>query len=331
MGIDEDAPQMTSTEELCAYAFLDEVVDESGKTVGEQAEAADTNPPHRPASADIHGVETIKQTFRACDSNGDGMVTPAELKALFQLLGDWTDDDFDALMSATDQNEDGQLVFDEFVTWLMHCGIDSDSLNMAPAYAQALAESAAAAKPEEQCATYLQAPASYEQAVAEYAEGTPSTSMNSWDELQACQDIGIVTDMSLTHIGNFNMDNDGRYTADMLLNLKPLTTKLCSLKTLNLGENVFGDDAMPALVSCLHYLPSLESLDLSLNGLTEVGCSIIMESLSQDAMPHLTRLSLECNPVAHDADAVARLTSTFKNIRGEGDEAKLVFEEWPFA
>jgi len=335
MGDDGDEPQMPSTDEVpdvCAYAFLDEVTDENQPSgeAGASVAAAET---------EAIATETIKRTFRAVDSNGDGLISMEELKVVFQNLGDWSDDDFDTLMSAADQDADGKLKFDEFVDWIMDSGVDSDSLNMAPAYAQALAESAAetaeaaraqeeSEKPVDSYESYLQS--SHAQAVAEYAEGTLATTLNSFDELKICEQLDVVTELSLTPIGNFNMENDGRYTVDMLLKLKPFTSQLTSLKRLVLSDNQFGDAAMPALASCLQCLSRLEILELLSNDLTMVGCTTVIEALSQDALPNLTKVSMHTNPVQDDDDAVATLTASFRELRGEGDMAELLISAQAF-
>ena len=59
----------------------------------------------------------LKKAFQVMDSNGDGVVTKEELKNLLKGLGeDVTDDIVDEMIKIADENGDGKIQFEEFVT-----------------------------------------------------------------------------------------------------------------------------------------------------------------------------------------------------------------------
>jgi calmodulin len=59
----------------------------------------------------------LKKAFQVMDSNGDGVVTKDELKNLLKGLGeDVTDDIVDEMIKIADENGDGKIQFEEFVT-----------------------------------------------------------------------------------------------------------------------------------------------------------------------------------------------------------------------
>jgi Ca2+-binding EF-hand superfamily protein len=61
-------------------------------------------------------VKEMKELFRMCDTDGDGVVTKKELKKLMNDLGiDTPKEQFDALFKNLDINDDGKLGFEEFL------------------------------------------------------------------------------------------------------------------------------------------------------------------------------------------------------------------------
>lgn len=63
--------------------------------------------------------EHIKALFRNCDRNCDGRISRRELAKLFQDLdaNSWTKPRVNQLFTAVDVNRDGQIDYDEFLSW----------------------------------------------------------------------------------------------------------------------------------------------------------------------------------------------------------------------
>ncbi|XP_075246684.1 calmodulin-like [Convolutriloba macropyga] len=60
--------------------------------------------------------DDLQEAFRIFDQNGDGLVSPAELKFVMVNLGEEIDDeDLDVLVAQVDKDGDGQLNYQEFV------------------------------------------------------------------------------------------------------------------------------------------------------------------------------------------------------------------------
>lgn len=102
---------------------------------------------------DSEETEKIKNTFKAYDANGDGLISRDEMANVLRTIGDWTDEDLDELFAAADTNSDGSLEYDEFLNWVL--GGEADDVaevkNLVAGkvaeiqYAEAQAETAAAA------------------------------------------------------------------------------------------------------------------------------------------------------------------------------------------
>jgi len=61
----------------------------------------------------------LKDVFRQYDQNGDGTISPEELKAvLLAIGGGFTDDEIGTVFRSMDCNRDGKVQFEEFVDWL---------------------------------------------------------------------------------------------------------------------------------------------------------------------------------------------------------------------
>jgi calmodulin len=59
--------------------------------------------------------EEIRNAFRLFDKDGDGFITPAELKTVLGRLGEnLTDEDVTAMIAEADTDGDGQVSFEEF-------------------------------------------------------------------------------------------------------------------------------------------------------------------------------------------------------------------------
>mmetsp|Transcript_23122 Transcript_23122/g.41799 ORF Transcript_23122/g.41799 Transcript_23122/m.41799 type:complete len:473 (-) Transcript_23122:320-1738(-) len=68
-------------------------------------------------------LETIKEQFKAWDSDGDGTISMDELKYVMgKLSPDMTEADLELLMKEIDDNGDGVIQFEEFVTWIADPG-----------------------------------------------------------------------------------------------------------------------------------------------------------------------------------------------------------------
>mmetsp|Transcript_159971 Transcript_159971/g.294916 ORF Transcript_159971/g.294916 Transcript_159971/m.294916 type:complete len:164 (-) Transcript_159971:105-596(-) len=79
-----------------------------------------------------------KNDFVMFDTNGDGTISKAELKTLFQALDaeTWTEDRVGKLLAEVDSNEDGAISYPEFFKWFMKGGdiqaaADSAAFNQA--------------------------------------------------------------------------------------------------------------------------------------------------------------------------------------------------------
>ena len=65
---------------------------------------------------DENSEEEIRETFRAFDKDGNGIVTPAELKHVLQNLGEkLSDEEIDEIINESDVDGDGTINYEEFV------------------------------------------------------------------------------------------------------------------------------------------------------------------------------------------------------------------------
>eukprot|EP00448_Togula_jolla_P038000 CAMPEP_0170640680 /NCGR_PEP_ID=MMETSP0224-20130122/40359_1 /TAXON_ID=285029 /ORGANISM="Togula jolla, Strain CCCM 725" /LENGTH=936 /DNA_ID=CAMNT_0010971213 /DNA_START=32 /DNA_END=2842 /DNA_ORIENTATION=+ len=69
---------------------------------------------------DFEAYESVLESFRHADENGDGTIDRAELSKVLQSLSpdDWTDDKIDLLLSAADTNKDGRVQLTEWLQWI---------------------------------------------------------------------------------------------------------------------------------------------------------------------------------------------------------------------
>lgn len=68
-------------------------------------------------------AETVIETFRAFDANGDGVISKEELRAvLLKVVPDLTMDQVQVLLCTADLNGDGVIQYAEFVKWLTGAG-----------------------------------------------------------------------------------------------------------------------------------------------------------------------------------------------------------------
>ncbi|KAL0960581.1 hypothetical protein HGRIS_005615 [Hohenbuehelia grisea] len=58
----------------------------------------------------------LLETFKGFDQNGDGFVTPEELKQVMSSIGErLTDDEVDTMIRESDSDKDGRVNYEEFV------------------------------------------------------------------------------------------------------------------------------------------------------------------------------------------------------------------------
>lgn len=65
-------------------------------------------------------LEKILESFRQCDTNGDGCIDKQELTFFLRALDPsrWTDEQIQVIMNDVDPNHDGSISFDEFAAWV---------------------------------------------------------------------------------------------------------------------------------------------------------------------------------------------------------------------
>jgi calmodulin len=60
----------------------------------------------------------LRQSFDACDSNGDGWIVSSEFSRLLQALDhDMSEDECLLAFELTDSDGDGSISFEEFMAW----------------------------------------------------------------------------------------------------------------------------------------------------------------------------------------------------------------------
>jgi len=63
-----------------------------------------------------HDNPEYKEAFNMADTDGNGLIDKAELKALFSQMGETlTDDEINGMLTAADKNGDGGISYKEFV------------------------------------------------------------------------------------------------------------------------------------------------------------------------------------------------------------------------
>eukprot|EP00747_Dinoflagellata_sp_TGD_P187060 gnl/TRDRNA2_/TRDRNA2_44534_c0_seq1.p1 gnl/TRDRNA2_/TRDRNA2_44534_c0~~gnl/TRDRNA2_/TRDRNA2_44534_c0_seq1.p1 ORF type:complete len:462 (+),score=99.94 gnl/TRDRNA2_/TRDRNA2_44534_c0_seq1:101-1486(+) len=62
--------------------------------------------------------QLMKDIFREWDANGDGIISPDELKHVLKTLGAVTDSELEQLFVVIDSNHNGSIEYNEFIDWL---------------------------------------------------------------------------------------------------------------------------------------------------------------------------------------------------------------------
>lgn len=73
-----------------------------------------------PRMMEISGEEQIRAAFNFYDDDGDGFISPEELRSISAPVGmPLTDDELSEIFSEADIDEDGHMSYEEFLEWLM--------------------------------------------------------------------------------------------------------------------------------------------------------------------------------------------------------------------
>jgi calmodulin len=65
---------------------------------------------------DENSEEEIREAFRVFDKDGNGVITPAELKHVLQHIGEkLTEEEIDEMINDADMDGDGTINYEEFV------------------------------------------------------------------------------------------------------------------------------------------------------------------------------------------------------------------------
>ena len=70
---------------------------------------------------DSEGEDEIREAFRVFDKDGNGFISPAELRHVMTNLGEkLTDEEIDEMIREADTDGDGQVNYEEFVTIMLN-------------------------------------------------------------------------------------------------------------------------------------------------------------------------------------------------------------------
>ncbi|XP_059140609.1 calmodulin-A-like isoform X4 [Physella acuta] len=71
--------------------------------------------------------EELRQAFRVFDKSGCGYITPSDLRAVLQCMGeDLTEEEIDEMIAEVDIDGDGRIDFEEFITCMRSDDEDDD-------------------------------------------------------------------------------------------------------------------------------------------------------------------------------------------------------------
>jgi len=73
--------------------------------------------------------EELRQAFRVFDKSGCGYITPSDLRAVLQCMGeDLTEEEIDEMIAEVDIDGDGRIDFEEFITCMRSDEDDGDDV-----------------------------------------------------------------------------------------------------------------------------------------------------------------------------------------------------------
>lgn len=66
--------------------------------------------------------ENLQKAFKYFDKDGSGLISPEEIKAVLGFGGNLSSKEIDRIIKECDENEDGEISFDEFVNMMRKLG-----------------------------------------------------------------------------------------------------------------------------------------------------------------------------------------------------------------